>query len=139
MNTHSVQDFLENIRGSDVQKTINGAYNSVYYTIGLPKDFDASVKWPNCPSIGHIYNQGNCRSSFAVSVASAVSDRICIHSNGTKNPIMSSQHIMSCCYLCGPGCKGRVSLESWDFYRRHGFVSGGDYNSGQVQIIFYNV
>lgn len=108
-----------------------GGGNSVYYTNGLPINFDARKRWPNCPSIGHIYNQGNCRSSYAISVASAVTDRICIHSNETKNPIMSAQQIISCCYLCGYGCDGGSQFESWDFYRRHGFVSGGDYNSNQ--------
>lgn len=110
--------------------TDNG--NSVYFTTGLPNNFDARKKWTNCPSISYIYNQGNCDSSYAISVASAVSDRICIHSNGTKNPIMSAQHIISCCYLCGHGCNGGSSSESWNFFRRHGFLSGGDYNSKQV-------
>uniref|UniRef100_A0A2H8TZ17 Cathepsin B n=3 Tax=Melanaphis sacchari TaxID=742174 RepID=A0A2H8TZ17_9HEMI len=108
-----------------------GDSNSVYYTNGLPRNFDSRKKWPKCPSIGHIYNQGNCHSSYAISVASAVTDRLCIHSNGTKNPIMSAQQIISCCYLCGYGCNGGSQFESWDFYRRHGFVSGGDYNSSQ--------
>lgn len=111
---------------------LKGAGNSVYLTHGLPKTFDARKKWSKCPSIGHVFHQGNCRSSYAISVASAVSDRICIHANETKNPIMSAHHIMSCCYLCGYGCDGGSQFEAWDFYRRHGFVSGGDFNSNQV-------
>jgi len=116
-----------------------GGGNSVYFTNGLPKNFDSREKWPYCPSIGHIYNQGNCRSSYAIAAASAVSDRICIQSNGTKNPIMSAQHIISCCYLCGYGCDGGSLIESWDFYRRHGFVSGGDYNSNQVLTVYRSI
>jgi len=122
---------------SDAMSNSYGEGNSVYYTNGLPINFDSRIKWPNCPSISHIYNQGNCRSSYAVAVASAVSDRICIQSNGTKNPIMSAQQIISCCYLCGFGCDGGSLFESWDYYRRHGFVSGGDYNSNQV--LLYNI
>lgn len=116
---------------SDTMSNLRGGGNSVYFTNGLPTNFDSRKKWPNCPSIGHIYNQGNCRSSYAVAAASAASDRICIHSNSTKNPIMSAQQIISCCYLCGYGCDGGSLFESWDFYRRHGFVSGGEYNSNQ--------
>ncbi len=31
---------------------------------GLPKEFDARTKWPNCKSISHIYDQGNCGSCW---------------------------------------------------------------------------
>ncbi|XP_050424190.1 cathepsin B-like cysteine proteinase 3 [Adelges cooleyi] len=98
---------------------------------GLPKNFDARQKWPKCKSIGLIHNQGNCHSSYAISVVSAAADRICIGSNGTLTPVISPQQIISCCYLCGYGCRGGSAYESWDFYRRHGFVSGGDYGTNQ--------
>ncbi|KAL5236292.1 hypothetical protein ACI65C_003702 [Semiaphis heraclei] len=99
--------------------------------LNLPKSFDARAKWYMCPSIGKIYDQGNCKSSYAISVASAISDRICIHSNGTVKPKLSAQQILSCCYLCGSGCSGGKHFESWDFYRRHGLVSGGEYSSDE--------
>lgn len=31
---------------------------------GLPKTFDARLRWPKCKSIGHIYDQGNCGSCW---------------------------------------------------------------------------
>lgn len=98
----------------------------------LPKHFDAREKWPMCQSIGRIYDQGNCKSSYAIAVAAVVSDRICIHSQGAETPSISAQQIVSCCYLCGGGCDGGIHEEAWYFYNRHGLVTGG-YNSKEVQ------
>jgi cathepsin B len=109
---------------------INGGF---WDPLGLPTEFDARKKWYKCPSIGQVYDQGNCKSSYAISVASAVSDRICIHSDGLEKPKLSAQHILACCYICGSGCNGGRHYESWDFYRRHGFVSGGGYGSDEVR------
>lgn len=95
-------------------------------TEGLPEHFDAREKWPYCTSISRIFNQGNCISSYAVAVASAISDRICIGSNGLKKTTISSQHIITCCYLCGEGCEDGDHSEAWFFYQRHGVCSGGD-------------
>lgn len=81
-----------------------------------------------------MYDQGNCKSSYAIAVASAASDRICIHSGGSIKPRLSAQQILSCCYLCGYGCGGGQHFESWDFYRRHGLVSGGGYGSDEVNV-----
>ena len=30
----------------------------------LPEEFDARSKWPRCDTIGKIYDQGSCRSSW---------------------------------------------------------------------------
>lgn len=113
--------------------------NGFWDPLDLPKSFDARAKWYKCPSLGQIYDQGNCRASHAVSVASAVSDRICIHTDGAQKPKLSAQQIISCCYLCGNGC-GRSGrhYDSWDFYRRHGLVSGGGYGSDEVSPRFFN-
>ncbi|XP_060875895.1 uncharacterized protein LOC132949133 [Metopolophium dirhodum] len=122
-------DLLGNVNvPAGATKTENSGF---WDPLNLPKSFDARAKWYMCPSIGQIYDQGNCKSSYAISVASAISDRICIHSNGTVKPKLSAQQILSCCYLCGYGCSGGKHFESWDFYRRHGLVSGGEYGSNE--------
>ncbi|XP_050424199.1 cathepsin B-like [Adelges cooleyi] len=112
-------------------KNSNVLNTGFWDALGLPKSFDAREKWHFCPSIGYIHDQGNCKSSYAISVASAVEDRICIGTNGQSKPKISAQQILSCCYLCGNGCYGGVHFESWYFYARHGFVSGGDYGSSE--------
>ncbi|KHJ90292.1 papain family cysteine protease [Oesophagostomum dentatum] len=48
----------------------------------IPESFDAREQWPGCDSIKIIRDQANCGSCWAVSAASAMSDRVCIQSNG---------------------------------------------------------
>jgi hypothetical protein len=49
--------------------------------------FDVSEKWPDCKDVFEdIQTQGNCSSSWAISVASSIRDRRCIQS-GVKDPI----------------------------------------------------
>nr|1SP4_A Chain A, Cathepsin B [Bos taurus] len=48
----------------------------------LPESFDAREQWPNCPTIKEIRDQGSCGSCWAFGAVEAISDRICIHSNG---------------------------------------------------------
>ncbi|XKL63622.1 hypothetical protein PGB90_005986 [Kerria lacca] len=100
---------------------------------GLPKTFDARLRWPKCKSIGHIYDQGNCGSCWAVSATSVFTDRICIESNGKFTSLRSSQQTLSCCHKCaGPdGCKGGWPQAAWDYFRRNGLVTGGDYDSNE--------
>lgn len=71
----------------------------------LPDDFDAREKWPSCPSIHFVPNQGGCGSCFAVSAAGVASDRSCIQSNGTIRHVLSSEDILGCCAVCG-NCYG---------------------------------
>ncbi|VDO34208.1 unnamed protein product [Haemonchus placei] len=69
----------------------------------IPESFDARTHWPNCSSLTHIRDQANCASCWAVSTASALSDRICIASRGAKQVYVSATDILSCCHSCGYG------------------------------------
>jgi cathepsin B len=61
--------------------------------------FDISEKWPECKDVFEdIQSQGNCSSSWAISVATAIRDRRCIKS-GIKDPI-SAYDLISCCHDC---------------------------------------
>lgn len=52
--------------------------------IELPKRFDPRDKWPECKEvIENIRDQSACGSCWAVGAVGAMSDRLCIASNGT--------------------------------------------------------
>ncbi|KHJ94558.1 papain family cysteine protease, partial [Oesophagostomum dentatum] len=66
--------------------------------------FDARTKWAECISIRTIRDQSACGSCWAVSAASAMSDRLCILSGGKINKFVSDTDILACCgSSCGDG------------------------------------
>lgn len=67
----------------------------------------------------------------AVAAVSGMTDRLCIKSTGKKQFHFSAQHVLSCCTDCGEGCDGGYPSQAWEFYRKHGIVSGGEYNSSE--------
>ncbi|XP_050425326.1 cathepsin B-like isoform X1 [Adelges cooleyi] len=95
----------------------------------LPEHFDSRKNWPNCPTIREIRDQGSCGSCWAFAAVEAMSDRVCIHSNGTKNFHFSAENLMSCCWSCGFGCNGGFPGAAWRYWKTNGIVSGGPYNS----------
>jgi len=97
----------------------------------LPDNFDARVQWPNCPTIKEVRDQGSCGSCWALGAVEAMTDRVCIASNGAKNAHISAEDLLSCCLLCGQGCNGGYPVAAWDHYRFTGLVTGGNYNSSQ--------
>ncbi|XP_063825435.1 cathepsin B-like [Ostrinia nubilalis] len=97
----------------------------------LPEQFDARLKWNRCPTLYDIRDQGSCGSCWAVSAVSAMTDRTCIRSNGTRNFYFSVEDVLSCCHNCGPGCGGGVLWKAWMYSKRQGVVSGGGYGSQQ--------
>uniref|UniRef100_A0A668W373 Cathepsin B n=1 Tax=Oreochromis aureus TaxID=47969 RepID=A0A668W373_OREAU len=97
--------------------------------VKLPKEFDARQQWPNCPTLKEIRDQGSCGSCWAFGAAEAISDRVCIHSNGKVNVEISSEDLLTCCDSCGFGCNGGYPSAAWDFWTSEGLVSGGLYDS----------
>ncbi|WKX88626.1 hypothetical protein Q1695_008340 [Nippostrongylus brasiliensis] len=96
----------------------------------IPPSFDAREKWPHCPSIGRIRDQSGCGSCWAMSAAEVMSDRACIHSNGTKQVFLSDTDIVSCCgEQCGDGCDGGMPIEAWFYAQFEGVCSGGPYGA----------
>ncbi|XP_065206842.1 cathepsin B-like cysteine proteinase 1 [Planococcus citri] len=105
---------------------------------GLPKCFDAREHWPECASvIGHVYDQGNCGSCWAIAPASVVSDRVCIESKGKITSLYSIQQLLSCCHECKVksdklnGCEGGWPSPAWAYIKTTGLSTGGDYGSKQ--------
>ncbi|KAK7602749.1 hypothetical protein V9T40_006723 [Parthenolecanium corni] len=97
----------------------------------LPKEFDSRKQWPNCPTIREIRDQGSCGSCWAFGAVESMSDRVCIHSNGTKNFRFSADDLVSCCKNCGQGCNGGFPGAAWQYWVEEGIVSGGPYGSEQ--------
>ena len=97
----------------------------------MPENFDPREKWPECPTIREIRDQGGCGSCWAFGAVTAMSDRICIHSKGEQHVHVSSENLLSCCYSCGFGCNGGFPGAAWSFWSRKGLVSGGQYGTHQ--------
>jgi len=93
----------------------------------IPESFDPREKWPDCPTIREIRDQGGCGSCWAFGAVTAMSDRLCIH-NGLKVNV-SAENLLSCCYSCGFGCNGGFPGSAWSFWKKSGLVSGGLYGT----------
>jgi len=97
----------------------------------IPDSFDSREQWPNCPTIKEIRDQGSCGSCWAHGAVEAMSDRICIHSNGNQNVHISVQDLNTCCFSCGMGCDGGFPAAAWEYWVEKGLVTGGNYNTHQ--------
>ncbi|KRX63352.1 Cathepsin B-like cysteine proteinase 6, partial [Trichinella sp. T9] len=86
-------------------------------------------QWPYCPTIGEIRDQSNCGSCWAFGAVEAISDRICIATDGRQKPHISSNDLLSCCKICGFGCQGGDPHEAWSFWVKYGLVTGGNYTT----------
>merc|ERR1712150_173056 len=99
----------------------------------VPAEFDPRVEWPMCDSIGMIWDQGGCGSCWAFGVATAMSDRVCIHSpNNEMKVLVSPQEILACCSYCGFGCNGGYTSTAWTYWHQSGVVSGGLYGDTEA-------
>uniref|UniRef100_A0A8D9FBM1 Cathepsin B n=1 Tax=Cacopsylla melanoneura TaxID=428564 RepID=A0A8D9FBM1_9HEMI len=99
----------------------------------LPAQFDLRKEFPQCTQIGYIKHQSNCGSCWAVASAGALADRMCIATNGGLNFPLSADEVLTCCSYCtGDGvCNGGNPLAAWDYFKRRGTTTGGDYASHQ--------
>lgn len=96
----------------------------------LPKEFDPRTHWPNCKSISMIWDQGGCGSCWAFGAASAMSDRMCIHSPNNEVQVhVSPENLLACCFTCGFGCNGGFPGAAWTYWHSQGLVTGGLYGT----------
>jgi len=97
--------------------------------VQFPDEFDPRKKWPNCPTLQEVRDQGSCGSCWANGAVEAMSDRVCIQSNGNVNVHLSVDDLLACCDSCGYGCNGGFPQAAWDYYFGVGIVSGGNYGT----------
>merc|ERR1712088_1071032 len=98
----------------------------------VPAEFDPRVEWPMCDSIGMVWDQGGCGSCWAFGAATAMSDRVCIHSPNNDQVLVSPQEILACCNYCGFGCNGGYTSTAWTYWHQSGVVSGGLYGDSET-------
>lgn len=96
----------------------------------LPDSFDPREKWPYCPTLNEIRDQGQCGACWAFGAVETMTDRVCIYSNGTKHFHFSAQDLLTCdARNCG--CGGGNPVQAWQVWVDVGLVSGGNYDSHQ--------
>eukprot|EP00112_Aurelia_sp_Birch-Aquarium-sp1_P003693 Seg1415.13 transcript_id=Seg1415.13/GoldUCD/mRNA.D3Y31 product="Cathepsin B" protein_id=Seg1415.13/GoldUCD/D3Y31 len=95
----------------------------------IPENFDSRTNWPKCLSIQEIRDQGSCGSCWAFGAVEAMTDRICISSQGKDNYHISAEDLTSCCWTCGMGCNGGFPESAWNYFKNHGLVTGGQYGT----------
>ncbi|VDP39282.1 unnamed protein product [Heligmosomoides polygyrus] len=100
-------------------------------------NFDSRTQWPTCTSISNIRDQSDCGACWAFGAAEAMSDRICIASNGKTQEqqaqklssfqtTVSADDVLSC---CGKKCEGGYPIEAWRYWVKTGICTGGSYES----------
>jgi cathepsin B len=98
----------------------------------IPDNFDSREKWSYCTSMKQVRDQSNCGSCWAFGAVEAISDRICVKTEGQLQIYISAEDLLSCCgFLCGMGCNGGYPKGAWTYYRNSGLVTGGLYQSNQ--------
>lgn len=95
----------------------------------IPENFDSREKWPQCPSLKRVRDQSACGSCWAFGAVEAMSDRICISSDGKDQVDLSADDLLSCCKSCGMGCDGGEPIAAWEFWVNHGIVTGSNYTT----------
>merc|ERR1712066_1048875 len=66
--------------------------------VDLPEEFDwrTDPRAANCPSVKEIRDQADCGSCWAFGSVEAMTDRICIASNGKDQVHLSAEDVTSC-------------------------------------------
>lgn len=133
---HEYED-VKNKMGTFLDHDLPDKYKDEPFSVeeDIPAEFDGRKQWPKCANIiGDIRDQANCGSCWAFAAVGAMSDRICVASNGEKQVKISSDDLLSCCTLwnslsfCGFGCNGGIPILAWRYWVKRGIVSGGNFN-----------
>ena len=88
----------------------------------VPDAWNSVEKFPQCPSLADIWDQGACASCYVLATVQSAADRLCIATRGKRTQRLSAQHMLSCCKSCGNGCAGGFPPYSWAWMVSHGVV-----------------
>lgn len=88
----------------------------------VPYTWNSIEKFPQCPSLADIWDQGACASCYVLATVQSAADRLCIATHGRRTRRLSAQHMLSCCKSCGNGCAGGFPPYSWAWMVSHGVV-----------------
>ncbi|KAL3106643.1 hypothetical protein niasHT_012019 [Heterodera trifolii] len=123
----SRRPFLEPITKSTKQQNGKPGLNKA----DIPLNFDARQHFYKCADIiGKIQDQSACGSCWAVSVASVITDRICIASDGAQRANISALDLLS----CEPhsfGCRGGWEDKAFEHYVKRGLCTGSDFEANR--------
>ncbi|XP_015792235.1 cathepsin B [Tetranychus urticae] len=120
-------DYVKGLLGvaPDDDVSLPEADNQIQIAEHIPERFDAREAWPYCSSISNIRDQGSCGSCWAVAAVGAMSDRICIASEGHHQVELSAEDLLACCSDCRDDCKAGYASRAWDYWEDYGIVTGG--------------
>lgn len=128
-----------------------------YQSVKHASDYDDKVQfqikaYENACVLFELFSifSSNCNEmhiiSQATSAVAAFTDRLCIQSNGKHTALRSAQQVLSCCHkgAAKDGCNGGWPMAAFDYIRRNGLSTGGDYDSKTVlqhwyKFIYWNL
>lgn len=97
-----------------------------------PVNFDSREQWPDCPTIGKIYDTAQCASDWALGPMQIVQDRICIKSGQKYTVELSYEDILTCCTNCWMRANACVTGSPYDvlhYIADTGVCTGGGYGN----------
>jgi cathepsin B len=97
--------------------------------VDIPADFDVRTAFPDCAEVsGNIRDQSDCGSCWAFGSTEAFNDRHCI-ATGDKTKLSVEDTTANCGFLqCfSMGCNGGQPGQAWQWFKKKGVVTGGDY------------
>lgn len=128
-NQHEAKAFLGSKPKTPEAKLRYQKARVTYPNLTAPDSFDSRENWPDCDSIKEVRDQSNCGSCWAVSSASAISDRWCIDSKQKSQLKISSSDVLACCKECGDGCDGGEEDIAFEYWTKHGYVTGDEFGN----------
>lgn len=90
--------------------------------VETPENFDAREKWPQCFN-NPIYSMGNCTASWAITAASALSNRFCIADPDQYSWLSLSPQQLISCDKSNRACEGGDIDTVWNYIEQEGLVS----------------
>jgi len=109
----------------DFEKPLPGKA-SIDATLAIPTSFTAAQNWPNCKTIGTIYDQARCGSCWAFGGVEAAADRFCIATKGSFNQALSFAQVVECDDMAA-GCEGGSNYAIWTYLTDNGVVTDACY------------